>query len=589
MKRAILATVGLAVAMVLGVTLMTTGTARASDPDNNDIIKITSPQNNTAVAVGSTFTFSLRVDQSTDPAAGYKAIQWEVAYPNNSSYVSATYNCTDPSGINFPAETETPPVESPLIPGTNNLGGGANCASLSGTFNGFHATGVFVTVTLMCNSVLSSTGGAGDAVVVRPQNEAANPANDTFFGTTLLDKDANVIDTALTPQIPIPGFGNQAAVTYSCAAPVDYVVSKTATAAVSGDAPNNLITTTISIKNPDSAAHATVLQDNLPGGVTGLTVPPGCLQTGPSQVTFGAPVGAPPTAAGATDTYTITYKATPAQDCGSLSNTVQGGPGDATTADSNLANNVATKVTAVDCPVLSVNKSTPTTSAFTDDNVTYTITVSNDGPATGSTAHNVVLNDATSAGMTFVSASPPCNPRFPCTLGDIPAGGTVVITLVEKMPSGPGNACDTASATQSAPGAGASSSQVCVTVKSKFPVINGIAKDTGITPLNPDGSPNNNFTFTVGNLFLCKALGSSNPNLPPVGGFSRAGETACGGFKIAEVGQTPKDLDTCNDDNDAEGEPCAGDASQPPSPYQDRSHDGKNTATDYHPGATAVG
>src|SRR5207248_11472050 len=110
MKRAILATLGLAVAMVLGVTLMTTGTARASDPDNNDIIKITSPQNGTAVAVGSTFTFSLRVDQSTDPAAGYKAIQWEVAYPNNSSYVSATYNCTDPSGINFPAETETPPV-----------------------------------------------------------------------------------------------------------------------------------------------------------------------------------------------------------------------------------------------------------------------------------------------------------------------------------------------------------------------------------------------------------------------------------------------------------------------------------------------
>ena len=51
MKRAILATLGLAVAMVLGVTLMTTGTARASDPDNNDVITIASPQNGTAVAV----------------------------------------------------------------------------------------------------------------------------------------------------------------------------------------------------------------------------------------------------------------------------------------------------------------------------------------------------------------------------------------------------------------------------------------------------------------------------------------------------------------------------------------------------------
>src|SRR5205085_4044399 len=97
-----------------------------------------------------------------------------------------------------------------------------------------------------------------------------------------------------------------------------------------------------------------------------------------------------------------------------------------------------------------------------------------------------------------------------------------------------------------------------------------------------------NFTFTVGNLFLCKALGSSNPNLPPVGGFSGAGETACGVFKIAEVGQTPKDLDTCNDDNDADGKPCAGDPSQPPSPYQDPSDGCLNLATDYQPGATAV-
>src|SRR5947208_14156738 len=164
MKRAILATLGLAVAMVLGVTLMTTGTARASDPDNNDIINIASAQAGQTVAVGSNFTFTLAVTQSTDPAAGYKAIQWEVAYSDNASFVSATYNCTNPSGINFPAETETAPVESPLIPGVNNLGGGANCASLSSTFAGTHATGTFVTVVLKCNSVLSSTGSAGDAV-----------------------------------------------------------------------------------------------------------------------------------------------------------------------------------------------------------------------------------------------------------------------------------------------------------------------------------------------------------------------------------------------------------------------------------------
>src|SRR2546423_1818829 len=176
------------------------------------------------------------------------------------------------------------------------------------------------------------------------------------------------------------------------------------------------------------------------------------------------------------------------------------------------------------------------------------------------------------------------------------------------MPSTPGTACDTASATQTAPGTGASSSQVCVSVKSKFPVINGVAKDTGITPLNPDGSPNNNFTFTFGNLFLCKALGSANPNLPPVGAFSGAGETACGTFKIAEVGQTPQDLDTCNDqavespdDTAADPQPvnlvahtggpdapCAGKPGTAPAPWQDQHDICLDVATDYIPGQTAV-
>src|SRR5207302_1183591 len=174
---------------------------------------------------------------------------------------------------------------------------------------------------------------------------------------------------------------------------------------------------------------------------------------------------------------------------------------------------------------------------------------------------------------------------------DIPAGENNVIVTQVKMPSTAGTACNTANATQAAPGpanVADPDDQVCTQVQSKFPTINGFAKDTGQTPTNPDGSLNQNFTFTFGNLFLCKPLGSSNANLPAPGAFSGAGESACGVFKIAELVQEPKDLDSCSDDDDADGAPCAGVAGTP-YPFQDPA-DGncRLNASDYIPGVTKI-
>src|SRR5262249_28775785 len=142
--------------------------------------------------------------------------------------------------------------------------------------------------------------------------------------------------------------------------------------------------------------------------------------------------------------------------------------------------------------------------AFTDDTFTCTITVTNDGPATGSTAHNVVVTDSFSGGEFCIANCPP----YPAV--NIPANGNLVITTQVQMPPTAGTACDTANATQDAPGpanVADPDDQVCTQVQSKFPHINGFAKDTGQTPTNPDGSLNNNFTFTFGNIFLCKPLG----------------------------------------------------------------------------------
>jgi uncharacterized repeat protein (TIGR01451 family) len=71
-----------------------------------------------------------------------------------------------------------------------------------------------------------------------------------------------------------------------------------------------------------------------------------------------------------------------------------------------------------------------------DENVTYTITVTNSGP---DTASNVVVTDVLPAGTTFVSATSTqgtCTgtTTVTCTIGAMANGGTATITLVVTPP-----------------------------------------------------------------------------------------------------------------------------------------------------------
>jgi uncharacterized repeat protein (TIGR01451 family)/CSLREA domain-containing protein len=80
------------------------------------------------------------------------------------------------------------------------------------------------------------------------------------------------------------------------------------------------------------------------------------------------------------------------------------------------------------------------------DNLTYTITVTNRGP---DAATNVVVTDTLPSGVTFVSASPGCVHSagvVTCNLGNIPAGGSVTITIVVTV-TAPGTISNTATVT----------------------------------------------------------------------------------------------------------------------------------------------
>jgi len=94
---------------------------------------------------------------------------------------------------------------------------------------------------------------------------------------------------------------------------------------------------------------------------------------------------------------------------------------------------------------------TGATTASTNANVVYTITVTNNGP-TGAT--NVAVTDTLPAGTTFVSSTTTqgsCSgtTTVTCALGTLTTGGSATITLTIKMPSAPATVANTASVTAS--------------------------------------------------------------------------------------------------------------------------------------------
>jgi len=66
-------------------------------------------------------------------------------------------------------------------------------------------------------------------------------------------------------------------------------------------------------------------------------------------------------------------------------------------------------------------------------NATYTLTISNAGPASASA---VFVDDPAPAGLTFVSVSGACTSPFPCALGSMAAGDTQAVTATYAVPLG---------------------------------------------------------------------------------------------------------------------------------------------------------
>ena len=236
---------------------------------------------------------------------------------------------------------------------------------------------------------------------------------------TVLTNTATV--AAATPD-PTPA-NNSASATTTVSTSADLTMTKT-------DAPDPVtagtqLTYTLTVTNngPSDAIGVTIT-DPLSAGTTFASAAPGCTN---ASGTVTCTVG--PLAAGATATRAITVTVQPTVVDGTLlTNTATVA---AATTDPDPTDNTATTTTLINTRAdLAITKSDAPDPAVAGAQVTYTLTVTNNGP---SDAAAVTITDPLPASTTFASASPGCSNAsgtVTCTAGTIAAGATTTRTII---------------------------------------------------------------------------------------------------------------------------------------------------------------
>jgi uncharacterized repeat protein (TIGR01451 family) len=182
------------------------------------------------------------------------------------------------------------------------------------------------------------------------------------------------------------------------------------------------VTFTLTVTNTgNAAANNVVLTDTMPAGLSFVSSTPGA-PTCTGTATMTCQLGT--LAAGASTIVTVVATGVTA---GTHVNTAVVTPTDATPA-----NNTDTEDTVVGAVAdISVTKTVDDATVAEGDEVTFTLTVTNNGP---SDATGVVVTDTLPDGLTFVSSDGSCTgtTTITCTIGDLAAGATATIHIVAE-------------------------------------------------------------------------------------------------------------------------------------------------------------
>jgi uncharacterized repeat protein (TIGR01451 family) len=258
---------------------------------------------------------------------------------------------------------------------------------------------------------------------------------------------------------------NSASATTNVGAQADLSITKSGPASIN---PGQMITYTIAVTNGGpSPATGTVVSDPTPNGMAFLS------NTGACTTPYPCAVGT--LTSGQTVTITSTYSVPASYSGGAIVNTATAS---SSVNDPNNANDNSTVTTTVGAAAdVSIAKGGPASIA-PGQNITYTINVSNFGPAGAS---GVVVSDPTPPGLTpvSVSSSSGCT-SFPCNIGALAVGPPVTITATYNVPLNYPGASITNTATVSSasdPNAANNSSSATTSIASQA--------DLGITKTGP--------------------------------------------------------------------------------------------------------
>ncbi len=331
----------------------------------------------------------------------------KTATPTAPAGTNVTYNITvtnnGPSPATAVSLTDTLPANTTFVSEAQNTGPAFACANPS--------VGAAGTVTCT-NASLASGASATFTIVVQVSGSApAGPLSNT----------ANVTTTTTDPTTP----NTSTASTTITAGNADLSILKTATP--TAPAGTN-VTYNISVtNNGPSPATAVSLTDTLPANTTFVSE---AQNSGPAFACTNPSVGAAGTvtcanaslASGASATFAIVIQVSGSVPSGPLSNTanVTTTSTDPTTPNTSTA---STTITSGNADLSILKTATPTAPAGT--NVTYNITVTNNGP---SPATAVSVTDTLPANTTFVSEAQNTGPAFACTNPSVGAAGTVTCT-----------------------------------------------------------------------------------------------------------------------------------------------------------------
>ncbi|ANB18193.1 Hypothetical protein I596_2181 [Dokdonella koreensis DS-123] len=293
------------------------------------------------------------------------------------------------------------------------------------------ATGVEVTDNLPAGvsfvSAAPSQGSYDSASGVWVVGALANGASVTLAITVQVDQPGPITNTAtVTAQDQFdPNPTNNSSGTTINGQSADLGVTKT----VDNSAPtvgDDVVFTITIHNNGPSDATGVALTDPLPASLSFVSA-------APSQGSYDPVSGiwsvGTLTAGGPTSTATLTITAT-VVSAGATTNTATVTGADQ--PDPNPGNNSdSASLNGNPLADLVVTKSGPAT-VTPGDAVVYTIVVTNQGP---SEATNVVVADATPAGLVFVSNAGACTTTYPCSLGTLASGASRTITTTYTVPA----------------------------------------------------------------------------------------------------------------------------------------------------------